>query len=76
MLRAILRDKRRCIYVLPFVAIVQEKANQLAALYRDVNIKVEAMYSGSETSVWSPRIDICVCTLEKANAIATQLLTS
>lgn len=34
------------------------------------------MHSGSEVSMWSPRIDICVCTLEKANAIATQLLTS
>ena len=73
MLRGVLKQGRRALYILPFVAIVQEKTAQLKALYSEVNVRVEALYSGSEVTVWSPLIDICVCTIEKGAAIATQL---
>lgn len=44
MLRAVLCEKRRAIYVLPYISIVSEKADYIRRLTEDVNVKIEQFH--------------------------------
>ena len=44
MLRAVLSQKRRAIYVLPYISIVAEKAGYLRKVVEDINVKIEQFH--------------------------------
>jgi DNA polymerase theta len=73
MLRAILGRKKRAIYVLPYVSIVNEKTAYLSKLTENINFKILALHAQSE-SVWTPNCDIAICTIEKANGLMNRLI--
>lgn len=72
-MRAILGQKKRCLYVVPFVSIVTEKEFYLQELLQDVNIKIGAFHSGSETG-WTSSMDLAICTIEKASSLVNKLI--
>jgi DNA polymerase theta len=45
MLRAILGRRKRALYILPFVSIVNEKEIYLRRIFENVNVKVIGMHS-------------------------------
>eukprot|EP00347_Sterkiella_histriomuscorum_P009329 403341625 len=73
MLRQILGYKKRAVYVLPFVSIVTEKQQYLTKLLENVNVKIIGLHSQSE-NVWSPGVDIAICTIEKANSLLNRII--
>ena len=60
-------------YVLPFVSIVTEKLAYISRLCENMNVKVVALHSQSE-QVWSPSVDIVICTIEKANSLINRVI--
>ena len=73
LFRALLGLKRRAMYVLPFVSIVTEKLGYISRLCENMNVKVVALHSQSE-QVWSPSVDIVICTIEKANSLINRVI--
>eukprot|EP00931_Biecheleriopsis_adriatica_P092095 TRINITY_DN6591_c0_g2_i1.p1 TRINITY_DN6591_c0_g2~~TRINITY_DN6591_c0_g2_i1.p1 ORF type:complete len:2016 (-),score=351.16 TRINITY_DN6591_c0_g2_i1:69-6116(-) len=73
LLRRVFKMKKRAIFVLPYVSIVSEKANDLQALCKSTGALVKAFFGGSPESIKEP-FDIAVCTIEKANALVNFLV--
>ena len=73
MLRNIFRLKKRCLYVLPFVSIVNEKTEYLKRICETSNVRIEPFWSQSE-SIWTPNVDIAVWTIEKANSLLNKVI--
>jgi len=44
MLRAVLCEKRRAIYILPYISLVSEKTQYLKKLTEDINVKIEQFH--------------------------------
>jgi replicative superfamily II helicase len=73
-------------YVLPFVSIVTEKQQYLSKICENINLKIIALHSQSKPliikasiqvlgeSVWSPGVDIAICTIEKANSLMNRVI--
>eukprot|EP00826_Nyctotherus_ovalis_P017229 TRINITY_DN15058_c0_g1_i2.p1 TRINITY_DN15058_c0_g1~~TRINITY_DN15058_c0_g1_i2.p1 ORF type:complete len:386 (+),score=91.84 TRINITY_DN15058_c0_g1_i2:122-1279(+) len=81
MLRAVLIEKRRALYVLPYISLVAEKAEYLKKITEDINAKIEqfhglgnAMRSQLVDNIWSPNVDVALATPEKANSILNRLV--
>ncbi|KAI6171707.1 hypothetical protein M3Y98_00892100 [Aphelenchoides besseyi] len=78
MLKCLLQNKQDCIIILPFVAIVQEKAISLAIFEEPLGFTVEE-YAGYRGRIpphkrrgFVPRLFIC--TIEKANILVNSLV--
>ena len=71
-------------YVLPFVSIVTEKQQYLNKLCENINLKIIALHSQSNSlvvviciigeAVWSPGVDLAICTIEKANSLMNRII--
>ena len=73
MIRNIFRLKKRWLYILPFVSIVNEKTEYLKRILETSNVRIEPFCSQSE-SIWTPNVDIAVCTIEKANSLLNKVI--
>ena len=73
MLRAVLGFRKRAIYVLPYVSIVSEKTQYLSRLTENLNFKIIGLHSQSE-QIWTPNVDLAICTIEKANGLLNKLI--
>ena len=76
-IRELLCAKKHCLYVLPYVSIVQEKVRTLSPLAVSLNFAVEE-FAGNRGSIpprqrKSKRV-IYIATLEKAHGIANSLM--
>ena len=66
------------LFVVPFVALAEEKAAYLQEMWQDMRIGVKAFHGdggadGSGTEL-TPDVEVAVCTIERANILLTQLL--
>jgi DNA polymerase theta len=64
-------------FVVPFVALAEEKAAYFQDIWQDMNIGVKAFHGdgGDGTgNVLSEDVEVAVCTIERANILLTQLL--
>jgi replicative superfamily II helicase len=61
------------LYILPFVSIVMEKQKYLTKLCENINLKITALHSLSDQQ-WTPSTDLCICTIEKANALVNKVI--
>ena len=68
MFRSILGQRKRAIYVLPYVSIVAEKTQYLSRLTENLNFKIIELHSQSEAT-WTPNVDLAICTIVKANSL-------
>lgn len=59
--------------MLPYVSIVSEKTTYLTRLTEDLNFKIIGLHSQSE-AVWTPNVDLAICTIEKANSLLNKLI--
>ncbi|KAI6230191.1 hypothetical protein M3Y99_01086100 [Aphelenchoides fujianensis] len=77
MLRCLLQHFQDAILILPFVAIVQEKAVSLAKFEELLGFTIEE-YAGSRGRVPVPKrrkARLFICTIEKANILINSLIT-
>lgn len=64
-------------FVVPFVALAEEKAAYFQDMWQDMNISVKAFHGdGGDIagSVLGEDVEVAVCTIERANILLTQLL--
>jgi len=64
-------------FVVPFVALAEEKASYFQDIWQEMNIGVKAFHGdGGDVSgnVLTEDVQIAVCTIERANILLTQLL--
>lgn len=77
LVRSVLVHRRRTLYVVPYISIVQEKTQYLQDWLAPI-LKVEGLSSDRKCHTgdksWHPFIDITVCTIEKACSIVNHLL--
>ena len=77
MIREMLCNEKNCIYVLPYVSIVQEKIRTLSTLAVALNFSLEE-YAGNRGSYpprkHNPKNVMFIATLEKANGIVNSLM--
>ena len=73
-LKRILKTKRKGIFILPFVSVAREKMFTLRAMYGGLGLTVGG-FMGSQTPPGGfKRVDIAVCTIERANSLINRLL--
>mmetsp|Transcript_17169 Transcript_17169/g.30871 ORF Transcript_17169/g.30871 Transcript_17169/m.30871 type:complete len:455 (+) Transcript_17169:911-2275(+) len=72
MVRGLLQRQARALYVLPYIAIVEEKSKYLQDLLGPY-FKIEGLH-GSTDKNWHPFLDIAICTIEKASNIISRLI--
>ena len=75
ILRNLLYQGERAIFVVPFVSICREKAAQLRRVWDACALRVEEFHGGA-TEMWSTGIDLALCTAEKANSILNRWISS
>lgn len=72
------RRKRKCILVLPFVALVHEKERDLRRLLNALpvgqSVRIRAYTGGLVSAPFPEEVEIAVCTIEKATAIVNRCL--
>jgi DNA polymerase theta len=48
MIRRIIESRKKCIFVLPYISIIQEKRKYFENLFKKTDIKVSGHFSGSK----------------------------
>ncbi|EGG16168.1 hypothetical protein DFA_09196 [Cavenderia fasciculata] len=74
LLRNVLERKRICLFVLPYVSIVNEKADSFKLLSQQLRFKVEGYYGNQGTIPPTSEPSILICTIEKANLIVNTMI--
>ncbi|ETN63551.1 DNA polymerase theta [Anopheles darlingi] len=72
--KTIAERQRKCLLILPFVAVAREKTHYLQQLLGPGGWRVEGFYGGSHPPGGFESVDLAVCTIEKANSIINRLL--
>jgi len=71
------KNRHTIFFVVPFVALAEEKAAYFQDVWQDMNIGVKAFHGdgGDSTgNILSEDVEVAVCTIERANILLTQLL--
>ena len=64
-----------CLYIVPFVALAEEKAKYFQNKWQDLNIGVRCYHGDSEgNSDLTGDVSLAVCTIEKANILINELI--
>lgn len=74
MIKTVLEQRRKSIFILPFISVVREKMLYLQELLAPGGLTVEGFFGGYSPPCGFQAADIAVCTIEKANSIVNKLL--
>lgn len=76
MIKALSQKGGAAIFVVPFVALAEEKAEYFSELLAPLGHKVQACHGsgGDDTSIINENVSVLVCTIERANIIVNSLL--
>ncbi|EFA81654.1 hypothetical protein PPL_05648 [Heterostelium album PN500] len=74
LLRSAHLQKKKCLFIFPFVSIVTEKAESLVEFGQQLKFSVDAYYGIQGVIPVPPGNGIVVCTIEKANIIVNQMI--
>lgn len=75
MLRALtLREEGTALFVVPFIALAEEKARYFRRMWGALNLGVKSFHSEAGDASLGPDVHVAVCTIERANALVNQLL--
>lgn len=74
MLKRLSQRKGTILFVVPFVALAEEKTNYFQSIWQDMNIGIKAFHGedGSAAGL-TDDVDVAVCTIERANILLTLL---
>ena len=71
----LLKQSRKALFVLPYVALCEEKAKRLQELIMPLSRQVKKAYGGEHSrQMWEPETGIIVCTPENANSMINRLI--
>ncbi|XP_075244842.1 DNA polymerase theta-like [Convolutriloba macropyga] len=74
MIKRILDNNKKCIFILPFVSVVREKVYYMKKLFKKLGIRVEGFMGGEQPNGGLTVCDIAICTIEKANSLVNRLI--
>lgn len=74
MIKTVLEQHRKALFILPFISVVREKMHYLQDLLSPSGLSVEGFFGGYTPPCAFDAIHIAVCTIEKANSIVNKLL--
>jgi len=76
LLKRVVIERRKALFILPYVSIVNEKVRDLQAKFAPIGLGVRAYHAQAESTggLLPASVDIAVCTIEKANSIVNHLL--
>ena len=75
-LKRVLQTKRKAIFILPFVSVAREKMFSLRAMYSGLGLTVGGFMGAQTPPGGFQRVDVAVCTIERANSLLNRLLES
>lgn len=75
-LKRILKTKRKAIFILPFVSVAREKMFSLRRLFAGLGVTVGGFMGAQTPPGGFKKVDIAVCTIERANSLINRLLES
>lgn len=61
-------------FVVPFVALAEEKTRYFQHMWGDMHIGIRPFHGEQTMSVLTSDVDVAVCTIEKANSLLNQIL--
>lgn len=71
----LLKQSRKALFVLPYVALCEEKARRLSKLIMPLSRHVKKAYGGEHSrQMWDPETGIIVCTPENANSMLNRMM--
>ena len=71
----LLKQSRKALFVLPYVALCEEKARRLSKLIMPLSRNVKKAYGGEHSrQMWDPETGIIVCTPENANSMLNRMM--
>lgn len=70
-----IHPRKTIFFVVPFIALAEEKMTYLQYMWQDLNIGVKGFHGeDGSSSVLGEDVEVVVCTIERANILFTQLL--
>jgi DNA polymerase theta len=69
----ILKMKKKALFILPFVSVVEEKVNYFKEIFKPLDWNVCGFFANRGNPHFE-EVDIAVCTIEKANGLVNRLL--
>lgn len=74
LFKHLLESKKKGIIILPFVSIALEKVNSLKSLFRQLGLQIESFAGNVNPRGGLDRVNVAVCTIEKANNMINRLI--
>jgi len=74
--KKLLEDKKKALIILPFVSVTQEKMLSLKYVLKSIGVRVDAFAGGVNPRGGLARVDVAVCTIEKANNMLNRSVKS
>ncbi|KAF6733844.1 DNA polymerase theta [Oryzias melastigma] len=74
MLKRVLETKRKALFILPFVSVAKEKMQYLQSVFQEVGVRVEGYMGSTSAAGGFSKLDVAVCTIEKANSLVNRLI--
>ncbi|XP_074663190.1 DNA polymerase theta-like [Tubulanus polymorphus] len=74
VLKRVLETKLKAIFILPFISVAREKMFYLQDMFGDAGIRVDGFMGHFSPAGGLSRVDIAICTIEKANSLVNRLM--
>ncbi|XP_041839070.1 DNA polymerase theta isoform X2 [Melanotaenia boesemani] len=74
MLKRVLETRRKALFILPFVSVAKEKMHYLQSIFEEAGVRVEGYMGSTSAAGGFTKLDVAVCTIEKANSLINRLI--
>ncbi|KAF5906965.1 DNA polymerase theta, partial [Clarias magur] len=74
ILKRVLETRRKAIFILPFVSVAREKMFYLQNVFQEAGVRVEGYMGSTSAAGGFSKLDVAVCTIEKANGLINRLI--